>query len=43
MSESNVVAVHGDWLIHADRESVYAIVSDFERMPEHFPKIARNC
>lgn len=25
----------------ADRESVYAIVSDFERMPEHFPKVAR--
>lgn len=41
MTDSNVVAVHGDWLIRADRESVYAIVSDFERMPERFPKIAR--
>lgn len=41
MTDSNVVAVHGDWLVRADRESVYAIVSDFERMPEHFPKIAR--
>jgi hypothetical protein len=41
MTESNVVAVHGDWLVRADRESVYAIVSDFERMPEHFPRIAR--
>ncbi|MBN2404577.1 MAG: SRPBCC family protein [Coriobacteriia bacterium] len=41
MTDSDVVAVHGDWLVRADRESVYAIVSDFERMPEHFPKIAR--
>lgn len=41
MTESNVVAVRGDWLVRADRASVYAIVSDFERMPEHFPKIAR--
>lgn len=41
MTDSNVVTVHGDWLVRADRESLYAIVSDFERMPEHFPKIAR--
>ncbi len=41
MADSDVVAVHGDWLVPADRESIYAIVSDFERMPEHFPKIAR--
>ena len=27
--------------MRADRDSVYAIISDFERMPEHFPKIAR--
>jgi hypothetical protein len=42
MTDSNVVTVLGDWLVHADRASVYAIVSDFERMPEHFPKIARS-
>lgn len=41
MADSDVVAVHGDWLVHADRASVYEIVSDFERMPEHFPKVAR--
>jgi len=41
VTDANVVAVHGDWLVRADRESVYAIVSDFERMPEHFPKVAR--
>jgi hypothetical protein len=42
VTDSDVVAVHGDWLVHADRESVYAIISDFERMPEHFPKVART-
>ena len=42
MTVSEVVAVHGDWLVRADRESIYAIVSDFERMPEHFPKVARK-
>lgn len=42
MSGSDVVTVRGDWLVRADRESVYAIVSDFERMPEHFPKLARS-
>jgi hypothetical protein len=36
------VAVHGNWLVRANRESVYAIVSDFERMPQQFPKIARS-
>lgn len=41
MTEPDVVAVHGDWLVRADRESVYAIISDFEHMPEHFPKVAR--
>jgi len=41
-TDSDVVAVHGDWLVRADREAVYAIVSDFERMPEHFPKVARS-
>lgn len=41
MTDFDVVAVHGDWLVRAERESVYAIISDFERMPEHFPKVAR--
>lgn len=41
MVSSDKVAVVGDWLIRSDRDSVYAIVSDFEHMPEHFPKVAR--
>lgn len=41
MTDTDTVAVHGDWLVRADGGSVYAIVSDFEHMPEHFPKVAR--
>jgi hypothetical protein len=41
VAKPDVVAVRGDWLVRADRDAVYAIISDFERMPEHFPKIAR--
>jgi hypothetical protein len=36
------VAVRGSWVVRAPREAVYAIVSDFERMPERFPRIARS-
>jgi carbon monoxide dehydrogenase subunit G len=32
----------GTWLIKAPRDKVYAIVSDFERMPERFPKVAES-
>ena len=41
MTDASVITVEGDWLIRADRAAVYSIVSDFERMPEHFPKVAR--
>lgn len=34
------MVVTGTWLVPADREKIYAIVSDFERMPEYFPQIA---
>lgn len=41
MTDPDVVAVRGEWLVRAERAAVYAIVSDFERMPQHFPKVAR--
>jgi hypothetical protein len=41
VTDTDTIAVEGNWLIHSDRASVYAIVSDFEHMPEHFPKVAR--
>lgn len=32
----------GSWLVHGSRDAVYAIMSDFERMPERFPQVARS-
>lgn len=36
------VPVKGEWIVHAPREAVYAIISDFEAMPKHFPRVARE-
>lgn len=36
------IAVKGDWMIPAKREDVYSIVSDWEKMPEHFPRVAKS-
>lgn len=41
-NNTNKVAVIGSWLIKADRKSVYAIISNWERFPEYFPNIARS-
>ena len=30
------------WFVPAPRGSVYAVVSDFERLPQHFPRVARS-
>jgi hypothetical protein len=40
--ETEKVTVKGNWLIRAEREDVYRIVSDWEKMPEHFPKVAKS-
>jgi len=40
--DPSAIAVEGDWLITAERSAVYAVISDFERMPEHFPRVARS-
>lgn len=42
LTEGDKVIVKGSWLIKAERDRVYSIVSNFERMPEHFPNIARS-
>lgn len=34
--------LRGKWIIKARREDVYAVVSDFERMPERFPAVAER-
>ncbi len=40
--EADQLAITARWQIDAPRESVYAIASDFEAMPVHFPRIAHS-
>lgn len=34
--------LEGSWTIHAPREEVYKIISDFENMPKNFPAVAHS-
>lgn len=34
--------IQSRWFVPAPRKSVYAVASDFERIPQHFPRIARS-
>jgi hypothetical protein len=34
--------IESRWFVPASRRSVYAVASDFERLPQHFPRIARS-
>ncbi len=36
------ITLHGQWLVKAPLESVFGIVTDFEKFPEHFPKVAES-
>jgi len=38
----NQIHLTGNWIIKAPRKKVYEIVSDFEKMPENFPKVAHE-
>lgn len=40
--QSDELAIRAIWVIPASRPSVYAVASDFERFPSHFPKLARS-
>ncbi len=40
--QSDELAIQATWVIAAPRTSVYAVASDFERFPAHFPKLARS-
>jgi hypothetical protein len=37
-----VIPVRGNWLIKAERELLYSIISDFESMPKNFPRVAHS-
>ncbi|MDD5040106.1 MAG: SRPBCC family protein [Patescibacteria group bacterium] len=34
------IELKGSWILQAPKEKIYRIVSDFEKMPERFPKVA---
>lgn len=36
------IELQGSWIIQAPKEKIYSIVSDFEKMPERFPKVAHS-
>lgn len=40
--QSDELAVRAIWVIPAPRAAVYAVASDFERFPLHFPKLAHS-
>lgn len=42
MQQPFIIPVRGSWLIRANREVVYGIISDFESMPKNFPRVAHS-
>ncbi len=36
------ITLHKQWLIKASTEDVFRIITDFEKLPEYFPKVAES-
>jgi len=36
------ISLHDQWLIKAPVEDVFRIITDFEKFPKHFPKVAES-
>lgn len=36
------ITLHDQWLVKAPIEDVFKMMTDFERFPEHFPKVAES-
>lgn len=36
------ITLHDQWLVKAPQEEVFAMMTDFEKLPEHFPKVAES-
>lgn len=36
------ITLHNQWLVKAPTEAVFRVVTDFEKFPEHFPKVAES-
>ena len=38
----NEITLHKQWVVKAPIDDVFRIMTDFERFPEHFPKVAES-
>lgn len=36
------ITLHNQWLVKAPVEDVFRIITDFEKFPKHFPKVAES-
>lgn len=36
------ITLHDQWIIKASAEDVFKMMTDFEKFPEHFPKVAES-
>jgi carbon monoxide dehydrogenase subunit G len=36
------ITLHGNWIVKAPLEQVFNVMTDFEKFPEHFPKVAES-
>lgn len=39
---ANEITLHGSWLVRAPRSAVFDTLTNFERWPEYFPKVAES-
>jgi len=42
MTHMKEMTLHGRWLVKAPVEDVFRMMTDFEKFPEHFPKVAES-
>ncbi len=38
----NQITLHNQWVVKASVDDVFRIMTDFEKFPEHFPKVAES-
>ena len=38
----NKITLHKQWVVKAPMDDVFRIMTDFEKFPEHFPKVAES-
>ena len=38
----NEITLHNQWVVKAPIDDIFRIMTDFEKFPEHFPKVAES-